>query len=189
MENIKNAFTVNYCKVGKPTSMRKMNVTTSTYEDVIFSFWLNERCQVVFNMDFIHELLSNCILIKRTQANGRRCEYSIIFKDMRDPKKMLFEYIVHIECVFDSNEIDILMQEVDLNPRNEYIPPKRLKKTSKWVRKEKLGVKLFLIALEKNKNLKKLKEIIPKATFHRYVKHCRREGFIDGDKLIRKVMV
>jgi len=187
-----NTFKVEYCKKGKPTSTQKFySMHTTSYEDVLFSHTLNKLCLSTYQVDDWSLGLNENIFICRGSANSKLCTYNIHLFDMQNKMKLLAEYWVNIECIENDGLSDIFEQLYEIIPVQECKIQKRLKKQqpTEWIKKEKTSIQKFVILLDKFKSLKKLKEIMPKATYYRNLKICREKGYIQGNRLAKRVFV
>lgn len=187
-----SVFTVNYWRKGKEQGKRGFIgfFNSTTYERVLFDSVLRDLCESTYSMHYEWFFLNNDIFIKRTKANGVRCEYTVRLFKLGDRSKLLSEYEVEIECLENDGSIDLLLQEEEMKEPKRIKPQKR-KSTTEWFRKETWAIKWFLIYLNDVGSLKALKKSgkISKATYYRNLKVCLEKGYIKNDKLVKRIFV
>ncbi|WP_430405255.1 hypothetical protein [Fluviicola sp.] len=188
-----SVFTVNYWRKGKEQGKRGFIgfFNSTTYERVLFDSVLGDLCESTYSMHYESFFLNNDIFIKRTKANGLRCEYTVRLFELGNRSTLLSEYEVEIECLENDNSIDLFLQEEELKEPKRVIS-KKTKQHTEWFRNETRGIKWFLIYLHNaGGSLRELKNsgIISKATYHRNLNACKEKGYIKNDKLVKRIFV
>lgn len=187
-----SVFKVDYCQKGKPTGTRKfLSMQTTSYEDALFSFTLDKLCLSIYKVEYWWPYLNDNLFIHRVSANAKLCVYDVMLFDMQNRMKLLADYEVTIECIMNDSLEDIFEEANELTPVQERKIPKPLKskQLTEWVKNESTPIKGFLILLDHAKSLKKLREGMSKATYYRNLKICQEKGYIEGNKLVKRIFV
>lgn len=103
-----NLFSVEYRKVGKPTSTRKFTlVSPDTYDRILYDDVINNITMSVYKTELLGFELEEMIDVRRIVANQLMCEYQITLKDINRTGKTVAEYEVEINCLTKTSDIDL----------------------------------------------------------------------------------
>lgn len=102
-----NLFSVEYRKVGKPTSTRKSILESPfTYDMILYDDVMDKITMSVYGAELLGFEMEELIDVKRIIANQSMCEYQITLKDYRT-RKTVAEYEVEINCLAKKSDIDL----------------------------------------------------------------------------------
>lgn len=189
-----NEFEVKFWEEGKPTGARTFLATNyESFESVLFNCVLSDICMRKYETEYWWSMLGDHVFVNRLRANSHICEYEITLNTLHNRTRLLAKFRVEIHTIRYATghpeypEI-LLRQEQDVDRRVEH-PKKKEQHFTKWILKEPRATRMFLVDLHLAGSLRELKKNMNKATYYRNLKVCREKGFIDGDKLVRKVFV
>lgn len=198
MEKI-NLFEVKFWEEGKPQGTRSFQARNyDSYEKILFNCVLSGLCMRKYHTEYEWFMLNEHVFIKRINANSHICEYRIQLYDMFNREKFICDFNVEIHtityCYPDGEDYlkMLLSEEKEYQKKESQLTEKDNrtngnKKLTKWVLEESSAIRWFLIQLINAGSLKNLQKEMNKATYYRNLKECREKGYIEGDKLKRKV--
>lgn len=103
-----NLFSVEYRKVGKPTSTRKFTlVSPFTYDIILYEDVMDKITMSVYKAKLLGFEMEEIIDVKRIIANQSMCEYKITLKDINRNGETVAEYEVEINCLTKTSDIDL----------------------------------------------------------------------------------
>lgn len=103
-----NFFSIEYRKVGKPTSTRKFTlVSPDTYYRILYDDVMDKITMSVYRAELLGFEMEELINVKRIIANQSMCEYQITLKDYNRTGKTVAEYEVEINCLTKKSDIDL----------------------------------------------------------------------------------
>lgn len=103
-----NLFSIEYRKVGKPTSTRKFTLESPfTYDIILYDDVMDKITLSVYKTELLGVEMEEFIEVERIISNQVMCEYLITLKDLNGSGKILFQYEVEINCLAKQSDIDL----------------------------------------------------------------------------------
>ena len=106
-----NLFSIEYRKVGKPTSTRKFTLDSPyAYDIILYDDVMDKICMSIYKTELLGTEMEELIDVERTIANQSMCEYQIKVKKDYGSSKVIAEYEVEINCLAKNSDIDLTEQ-------------------------------------------------------------------------------
>jgi hypothetical protein len=183
-----NLFKVKLFKVNQPTSTRYFEIDAkSTFEEIMVDYILEIICVKIYKY-YYHEMIGQYVTMKRVNVYNEICLYSVVLRDLNNLGKILFEYKVEIDCIKNSNDINLADEKYIIDNKSNFTQIIKEKSPTNWFLKERSAIRMFLMVFSDLKgDVKEIKKRISKATYHRHIKYCKEKGYIVNGKLVRKI--
>jgi hypothetical protein len=189
-------FKVTYYEISKPTGKRSYLGNYDAYEDSLFaSFGVLETIHLQATKGYHYDwmFLNNSVFVQRINMNTLICEYDVQIYHPSKEGELIGNYRVEIECLNPPKEIqkqdELFYHYREIGEKHEKPKPTKAKKLTSWLQNEDRGIKWFIIQLNDQGSLKKLKMQMSKATYYRNLKACKEKGYIQNGKLVKRVYV